>query len=375
MRLPDPSQVFPANTRVSIVRFWAVYWAWFLVLLPFMLLRQVCLSLVALTAALWTWNRRYDLLGGDLRLRFLARGRTLIASLLFGERFLAVHHRDVLIDPGPRFAQRTLRRHLEETGPASVRLVAITHFHEEHIGTVAEVTAHTGAAHVASAYTLERMGEPLDLSLVRRWMIGQPPVVTRPGLLAKGMVVTRDTTLQVIEAPGHCAGHVAYYDPDRQILFAGDAYLHDYFSSPNADVCSDEWIATIERFLALDIAVLVGCHGVVYARDAAIPTAPFVVVRADPRELLTRKLDFLRWSRAVVAEGERRGLPYSVIEACVFAWPQRWTWGNWFNDEAIRLFSFGEFSRTHFIRSLSRTPAKVPPRFPCLVRCLGIGHA
>jgi glyoxylase-like metal-dependent hydrolase (beta-lactamase superfamily II) len=192
--------------------------------------------------------------------------------------------------------------------------------------------------------------------------------VTAAGLVAEGWIHTRDTRLQVIDAPGHCAGHVAFYDPDHRILFAGDAYLHDYFSSPNADVRSDEWIATLERFLTLDIAVLVGCHGVVYARDASVPVRPFVVVRADPRELLGRKLAFLRWARAVVAEGERRGLSYGVIEACVFAWPLRWAWGNWFNDEAIRLFSLGEFSRTHFIRSLSRTPAKVPPRFACLLR-------
>jgi glyoxylase-like metal-dependent hydrolase (beta-lactamase superfamily II) len=256
-----------------------------------------------------------------------------------------------------------------------VRLIAVTHFHEEHTGNVAELVALTGAAHAGSQETLARMAEPLALSAVRRWMIGQPPVVTRPGLLADGMVVTRDTRLLVVESPGHCAGHVAYYDPERKILFAGDAYLHDYFSSPNADVRSDEWIATIERFLALDIAVLVGCHGVVYARDAELPVMPFVVVRADPRALLERKLAFLRWSRAVVAEGERRGLPYSVIEACVFAWPRQWTWSNWFNDEAIRMFSFGEFSRTHFIRSLSRTPTQVPPRFPCLARCLGFRHA
>ncbi|HEX3133485.1 MAG TPA: MBL fold metallo-hydrolase, partial [Planctomycetota bacterium] len=261
MQLPDPAMVFPSATRVGIVRFWAVYWVWFLALLPVLLARQLLVSLTSLVAALWTWNRRYDLLGGDLRLRFLARGRTLIASLFFGERFLAVHHRDVLIDPGPRFARRVLQRHLDETGTEAVRLVAVTHFHEEHIGNLAWVIAHTGAPFVASKHTLARVAEPLALSLVRRWMIGQPEVITTMGLLADGEVFTQRTRLQVIDAPGHCAGHVAYYDPDQRILFAGDAYLHDYFSSPNADVRSDEWIATIERFLALDIAVLVGCHG------------------------------------------------------------------------------------------------------------------
>ena len=37
-------------------------------------------------------------------------------------------------------------------------------------------------------------------------------------------------------------------------------------------------------------------------------------------------------------------------------------------DESGRLFSAGEFSRTFFVRSLSRTPDRVPARFPPFVR-------
>jgi hydroxyacylglutathione hydrolase len=77
---------------------------------------------------------------------------------------------------------------------------------------------------------------------------------------------------------------------------------------------------------------------------------------------------FLKWAREVVAEVERRSLPYGVIEACLFPWQYWWSWHNWFTDEAGRLFSAGEFSRTYFVRSLSRTPERVPARFPPFAR-------
>jgi hypothetical protein len=52
-----------------------------------------------------------------------------------------------------------------------------------------------------------------------------------------------------------------------------------------------------------------------------------------------------------------------VIEACLFPWQQVWSWQTWFHDESFRLLTCGEFSRTHFVRSLSRNPAAVPARF------------
>lgn len=90
--------------------------------------------------------------------------------------------------------------------------------------------------------------------------------------------------------------------------------------------------------------------------------------RAPDRAARRDKLRFLKWARDVVAEGERRRLPYSVIEACLFPWQRWWSWHNWFTDESGRLFSAGEFSRTYFVRSLSRTPDRVPARFPPFVR-------
>ena len=148
----------------------------------------------------------------------------------------------------------------------------------------------------------------------------------------------------------------------------GIPFLHTVFTSPNRDVSGADWIRTLERYDRLDIKTMVGTHGYVHTIDAKIPRIRFVVRREDPREMIRDKLKFMRWAQSVVLEGERRRMPYSVIEASLFPWQHWWSWHTWFTDESGRLFSAGEFSRTHFVRSLSATPERVPPRFPPFAR-------
>jgi hypothetical protein len=204
---------------------------------------------------------------------------------------------------------------------------------------------------------------------MRAAFIGQPESAASIELQPLAAVIeTSAARLEVIESPGHCDGHASLYDPELRILFAGDSFLHTVFTSPNRDVSGEDWIATLARYGAWDVETMVGTHGHVYTRNPSVHSRAFLVARADPNEMIRDKLAFLEWAREVVAAGEKRALPYSVIEACLFPWQRWWSWCNWFTDESGRLFSAGEFSRTHFVRSLSRTPERVPARFPPFAR-------
>ena len=360
--------MFPANARGAITWFWVTYWAWFFALLPWMLFRQIFVSAHQLLGAVWTWNRRVELLDGSLQLVFMNNVPALAITAIFGERFTAIQYGDVLIDPGPIFGRARLQCHLEQKGTA-IRAVVATHAHEEHIGNTAMAARGTGAPVFGTAVTLAAIRAPEELSSARRAFIGQPERVDSADLRELGSVLETDALrLHVIESPGHCDGHASLFDAARGILFAGDSFLHTVFTAPNRDVRGDDWIATLERYGQWTIRTMIGTHGYVYTRDASVPALPFVVKRADPNAMIAEKCAFLRWARAVVDEGERRGLPYSVIEACLFPWQRWWSWHNWFTDESGRLFSAGEFSRTYFVRSLSRTAERVPARFPPFVR-------
>ncbi len=217
----------------------------------------------------------------------------------------------------------------------------------------------------ATSATLQAIRNPESLSIARKVFIGQP--ISNDIENMKSLETTVDTpdiSLQVIQSPGHCDGHASFYDPKRCILFVGDSFMHTVFTSPNRDVSGADWIRTLQSYCNLDIRTMIGAHGYVYTSDETILRNRFVVRRKDPKQMIQDKLRFMEWARDVVMEGERLGLPYSIIEACLFPWQSWWSWYTWFTDESGRLFSAGEFSRTHFLRSFSSFPENVPFRFP-----------
>lgn len=173
-RLPAiNSGMFPANTRYAIAAFWLQYWVWFFLLLPWMLFRQIGISVHQALGAIWTWNRQIVLFDGSLRLIFMNNLPSLALTSLFGERFTAIHYKDVLIDPGPLFGRRRLERYLK-AAQGAIRAIVATHAHEEHIGNTACASACTGAPVYGTEVTLRSVRAPERLSLARRTFIGQP---------------------------------------------------------------------------------------------------------------------------------------------------------------------------------------------------------
>lgn len=367
INLPSPDAWMPAARRGAIIRFWIWYWVVFFTLLPWMLLRQIGVTLGDLVQAWWTCDRRYHFFAGELAVGFVGAGELLITAGMFGERFTWLRWRDVVIDPGPVKSRLQVAAGLAAEPP--IAAVVCTHFHEEHSGNAAWLANRAGVPLFGSERTLAAARQPEIVPEGRRLLMGQPTAELGVRLaLLTAEIVTPMTRLLVIEAAGHCAGHLALYEPERRLLFAGDAFLHELFTAPNCESDARVWIATLERFAALDVHTLIGAHGCIYSCDPELPPQFAAVRRADPNCMIRNKLAFMRWAQNVVATGEARGLPYSVIEACLFPWQRQWSWRTWFHDEGFRLLTGGEFSRTHFVRSLSATPQAVPIRFPWFVR-------
>src|SRR3981189_1739488 len=132
--MPFPTPRLPSNRRRAIASFWVIYWLWFFLLLPWMLVRQAFLSAYDLVGALFTWNRRITFLDGALEIHYMSGLGGLLATTLFGERFACTLYGDVLIDPGPRFGRNVLAQWISAAPP--IRAIVATHSHEEHIGNV-----------------------------------------------------------------------------------------------------------------------------------------------------------------------------------------------------------------------------------------------
>jgi hydroxyacylglutathione hydrolase len=129
---------------------------------------------------------------------------TLFPIPAFSDNYIWLLHdgRDAwVVDPGDAAPVQTC---LRERGLV-LRGILLTHHHDDHTGGVDELRTTTGARVFGPAF--EILPEPVD-------RLSEGDTVELLGL-----------TFQILEVPGHTAGHIAYFAPDAEggpLLFCGD---------------------------------------------------------------------------------------------------------------------------------------------------------
>ena len=145
-----------------------------------------------------------------------------------------------MIDTGLPGKDKAITAYLRKMGRSvrDLHRIVLTHQHVDHIGNVAELSAGSGAeifAHPLDAMAIEGKeprelpNAPLASFLMRAmyiWRLRPVPVQRQVRGSEILPVLAGEGGLQVIDTPGHTAGHVSFYLPGRQLLFAGDAYRH-----------------------------------------------------------------------------------------------------------------------------------------------------
>ncbi len=182
-------------------------------------------------------------------------------------------------------------------GVASVRTVAVTHLHHDHIGQAARLRDAAGATvclGVGERQGLERLRQDPDhgrgrlATRLRRLGAGpladhlaagdpvgeEPPHRARyaaPDLyLGDGsVVVAGGRALTVLATPGHTAGHVCLVDPADGLLFAGDHVLPQITPSIGLEPVErpgalGDFLASLERVRRLDVRTVLPAHGPVF---------------------------------------------------------------------------------------------------------------
>ena len=178
--------------------------------------------------------------------------------------FLVGHGETVLIDPGsgdPVELDRLHRALAAALAAPGRRLAAIwlTHHHPDHVGGVEATRAAFGVpvlAHPATAERLAGRGLRVDGTLEdgrEVTLAGEPPL-----------------TLRVVHTPGHARGHLCFFDAEGKTLVAGDLVAGVgtiVVDPPEGDM--DDYLASLEKALALAPATLLPAHGPAVHHGAA----------------------------------------------------------------------------------------------------------
>ncbi len=191
-----------------------------------------------------------------------------------------------LVDTGIAGSAPTIEDGVHRLGydRRDVRNVILTHFHEDHVGSAAEVARWNGAI---------VMAHQLDAPVVRSEQAGPAPVITdeeRPYYervvpnvpaappvrvdreLVDGDRIDIGGGATVIGMPGHTDGSIALHLPRHKVLFTGDAVasIQDVPILGVFNVDRAKAVASLQRVTQLDVDVACFGHGAPVVGDASL---------------------------------------------------------------------------------------------------------
>lgn len=205
-----------------------------------------------------------------------------------------------------------------------LKLIVLTHHHEDHSGNAAKLGAQHGISVRGHSLTADKMRSGFRIRPYQRYVWGTAlPVDVIP---INDVVETDRFAFTPVHTPGHSNDHTAFLEKQQGWLFSGDLYLGERIKFFRADERFADQIASLKKVLALDFDTLFCAHN------------PCL---KDGKQKIKNKLQFLEDLYGNIRELAVKG---HSEKAVIKALDPR-------NDRGIKLITMGNVSFANMVRS------------------------
>ena len=230
----------------------------------------------------------------------------------------------LLIDCGPPSARYKLLQWLHDK---PLEAIVLTHHHEDHSGNAAFLSNYFHIPVYMSKLTKDKLDKQQHLPLYRKLIWGNQDkhVITNTQIINTSLY-TNHHSFQVLTTPGHTEDHISLFNEKTLWLFSGDLYLGKRLLYGMKGESVPLLINSINKVLSLPFkTIFCGHAGIVEEGRIGLETK---------YQFLT---ELMKKTRNLEQEGYS---PNQITEKIL---PKQ---------QLVEIFSFGEMSPSHLIKSI-----------------------